>query len=116
MQALDPEAIVLGRFVLLDIAARLERRGQAEDVVLMQLEPLGKFRPSKFVNFTEKLFEHVERMRDGLNNVVCLFAPNHLIHVLQLLPRTMSDRHAMTPLENCFTLDATRKSCQRFSA
>src|SRR5271154_4100562 len=42
MEALDPEAIVLGALVLFDIAARLERGEQAEDVILMQLEPLGE--------------------------------------------------------------------------
>ena len=75
MQALDPEAIVLGRLVLLDIAARFERGEQAKDVVLMQLETLGKFGDAEFIDFAEKLFEHVERMRNRLDNVVCFIAP-----------------------------------------
>ena len=40
LQAADAEPVVLGRLVLLDVAARLERREQAEDVVLVQLEAL----------------------------------------------------------------------------
>jgi hypothetical protein len=79
MQALDPETVVLGRFVLFDIAARLERGEQPKDVILMQLQPLGKFRHAQFIDFAKKLFEHVERMRNGLNNVVCLVAPDHLL-------------------------------------
>jgi hypothetical protein len=42
--------------------------------VLVQLEALGKFSHAQFVDVAEELFEHVERVRDRLNNVVCLFA------------------------------------------
>jgi hypothetical protein len=45
---------------LLNVTARFERREQSEDVVLMQLEPLGEFRNAQFIDVAEKLFEHVE--------------------------------------------------------
>ena len=70
VQALDAEAIIFGRSVLFDVAARFQRREQTKDVVLMQLEALGKFRNAEFVDVAEKLFEHVERVRDGLDDVV----------------------------------------------
>ena len=78
VEAFDAEPIIFGSFVLFDVTARLERREQPEDVVLMQLEPLGKFRDAEFIDFAEKLFEHVERMRNGLDNVVSFIAPDHV--------------------------------------
>jgi hypothetical protein len=77
METLDPQTIILTGFVLFDITARFERGEQAEDVVLVELEPFGEFGDAELVDIAEELFEHVERMRDGLNNVVCLVAPNH---------------------------------------
>jgi len=53
MQALDPEPVILGRFVLFDIAARFESREQTKDVVLVQLEPLGKFGYAKLIDLAE---------------------------------------------------------------
>jgi hypothetical protein len=79
VEAFDAEAIILSGFVLLDVTARLERREQSEDVVLMQLEPLGKFRHAEFVDVAEELFEHVERMRDGLDYVVGFIASDHRV-------------------------------------
>jgi hypothetical protein len=77
MEALDPEPVVLGRFVLFDIAARFERGEQTKDVVLVQLETFGKFGYAKFVNLAEKLLEHVKCMRDGLDDVVGFIAADH---------------------------------------
>jgi hypothetical protein len=77
MEALDPEPVILGGFVLFDIAARFERGEQTKDVVLVQLEPFGKFGYAKFVNLAEKLLEHVERMRDRLDDVVGFIAADH---------------------------------------
>jgi hypothetical protein len=77
MQALDPEPVVFGGFVLFDIAARFERGEQTKDVVLVQLEPFGKFGYAKFVNLAEKLLEHVKRMRDRLDDVVGFIAADH---------------------------------------
>ena len=77
VQALDAEAIIFGSFVLFDVTARFERREQSEDVVLMQLEPLGKFRDAEFIDVAEKLFEHVERVRDGLDDVVGFISSDH---------------------------------------
>ena len=77
MEAFDPEPVVLGRFVLFDIAARFECGEQAKDVVLVQLEPFGKFGYAKFIDLAEKLLEHVERMRDGLDDVICFIAADH---------------------------------------
>src|SRR5258708_31635034 len=77
VQAFDAEAIIFGGFVLFDVTARLERREQTKDVVLMQLEPLGKFRHTEFIYVDEELFEHVERMRDGLDYVVGFIASDH---------------------------------------
>ena len=79
VEALDAEAIIFGGFVLLDVAARFERREQAEDVVLMQLEALGKFGHAEFIDLAEELFEHVERVRDGLNDVVGFVATDHFL-------------------------------------
>src|SRR5260370_17590965 len=77
VEAFDAEAIIFGGFVLFDVTACLERREQPEDVVLMQLEPLGKFRDAKFIAFAQELFEHVERVRNGLDNVVSFIASDH---------------------------------------
>ena len=77
VQALDSQAIVLGRPVLFDIAARLERGEQTKDVVLVQLEALGKFGDAEFVDLAEKLFEHVESVRNRLDDVVGFVAPDH---------------------------------------
>ena len=60
VQALDSQAIVLGRPVLFDIAARLQRGEQTKDVVLMQLQALGKFGDAEFVDLAKELFEHVQ--------------------------------------------------------
>jgi len=43
----------------------------------MQLEPLGKFGYAQFIYVAEKLFKHVERVRDRLNYVVCFVASDH---------------------------------------
>ena len=64
VQTLDSQAIVFGRPVLFDIAARLEGGEQTEDVVLMQLQAFGKFGDAEFVDFTKELFEHVQRVRN----------------------------------------------------
>ena len=77
VQALDAEAIILGGLILFDVTARFEGREQSEDVVLMQLEPLRQFRNAEFIDVAEKLFEHVERMRDGLDYVVGFIASDH---------------------------------------
>jgi hypothetical protein len=77
MKAFDSKPVILSRFVLFDITARLERREQPKDVVLMQLEPLGKFGHAKFVDLAEKLLQHIKRMRNRLNNVVGFIASNH---------------------------------------
>ena len=77
MQALDAEPVIFGRFVLFDIAARFERGEQTKDVVLVQLEPFGKFGYAKFVDLAEKLLEHVERMRDRLDDVVGFIPADH---------------------------------------
>ena len=37
LQAPETEAIVLGQFILLDVAARLEGREQTKHIILMQL-------------------------------------------------------------------------------
>src|SRR5579864_1234955 len=76
-ETFDAEPIVFVRLVLFDVAARFEGRKQAEDVVLMELEALGEFSHAEFVGVAKKLFEYVKRMGDGLNNVVCLLAPDH---------------------------------------
>jgi hypothetical protein len=87
VQALDAEAIIFGSFVLLNVTARFERREQSEDVVLMQLEPLGKFRNAQFIDVAEKLFEHVERVRDGLDDVVGFISSDH--RAFRLIQRGM---------------------------
>jgi hypothetical protein len=87
VQALDAEAIIFGSFVLLNETARFERREQSEDVVLMQLKPLGKFRNAQFIDVAEKLFEHVERVRDGLDDVVGFVSSDH--RAFRLIQRGM---------------------------
>jgi hypothetical protein len=81
VQAFDAEAIIFGGFILFDITARFERRQKPKDVVLMQLEPLGEFRNAEFIDVAEKLFEHVERVRDGLDQVVGFIASDHFSSV-----------------------------------
>jgi len=88
VQAFDAEAIIFGGFVLFDVTTRFERREQPEDVVLVQLEPLGQFRNAEFIDVAEKLFEHVERMRDGLDQVVGFIASDHSFSVYADDPRT----------------------------
>src|SRR5438876_1180226 len=80
MQAFDAEAIIFAGAILLDIAARFEGGEDAEDVVLVQLEAFGKFGDTEFVALAKELFEDVERMRHGLDNVVCLVAPHHWVY------------------------------------
>jgi hypothetical protein len=84
VEAFDAEAIIFGGFVLLDVTARLERREQSKDVVLMQLEALGKFRHTEFIDVAKELFEHVERMRDGLDYVVGFIASNHFFNFFSI--------------------------------
>jgi hypothetical protein len=43
----------------------------------MQLEPLGKFSYSQFIDIAEELFEHIERVGDGLDKVVGFVASDH---------------------------------------
>src|SRR5208283_4979972 len=74
MEAFYAEPVIFGGAILFDIAARLQGGEQPENIVLVQLEALGKFSHAQFVDVAEELFEHVERVRDRLNNVVCLFA------------------------------------------
>src|SRR4029077_17657232 len=68
--------VVLGAPVLLDVAARLESGEQSEDVVLVQLEPLGQLGCAELVGVLEELLEDVERVRDRLDDVVG-FLPSH---------------------------------------
>src|SRR5207245_6122865 len=74
LQAADAEAIVLGRAVLLDVAPGLERRQQTEDVVLVELEALGVLGHPELVGLAEELLQHVERVRDRLDDVVGFLA------------------------------------------
>ena len=80
MEAFDAEAIIFAGAILFDIAARFEGGEDAEDVVLVQLEAFGKFGDAEFVALAKELFEDVERMRHGLDNVVCLVAPHHWVY------------------------------------
>ena len=77
LQAADAEPVVLGRLVLLDVAARLERREQTKDVVLVQLQALRELGDAELVGLAGELLEHVERVRDGLDDVVGFLAPDH---------------------------------------
>jgi hypothetical protein len=110
MEAFDSKPVILGCFVLFDIAARFERGEQAKDVVLVQLEPLGKFGNAKFIDFAEKLLQHVERMRNRLNNVISFIASNH--GVLFWYPAFATASRKRT-LEKCFNLNGKPKQCQR---
>ena len=105
MQALDPEPVILSSFVLFDITARFERGEQTKDVVLVQLEPFGKFGYAKFVNLAEKLLEHVERMCDGLDEVVGFVASDHKCSIFVFWVRNRKLAEAL--LEKCFNLDGT---------
>src|SRR6202451_3282908 len=87
VQALDAEAIIFGGLVLLDVTACFERREQSKDVVLMQLEPLREFRNPEFIDVAKKLFEHIERMRDGLDQVVGFVASDHFFSVYACDPQ-----------------------------
>jgi hypothetical protein len=74
VQTLDPEAIVLARLVLLDLAAGFEGGEKAENVVLMQLETLRQFGDAELVDVAEKLLHHVERMRHRLDEIIGFIA------------------------------------------
>src|SRR5262249_13787238 len=73
----DAEPVVLGRLVLLDVAARLERREQPKNVVLVKLQPLAELSDAELVGLAVELLDDVERMRDGANDVVALLATDH---------------------------------------
>src|SRR5216683_992804 len=77
VQTFYSKPIIFGGLVLLDITPRFERREQTKYVVLMQLEPFRKFSDAEFVDLAKELLKHVERMRDGLNYVVCFVASDH---------------------------------------
>ena len=76
LEAAHAKPVVLGAPVLLDVAARLEGGEQAEDVVLVQLEPLGQLGDAELVGVLEELLKDVERVRDRLDDVVG-FLPSH---------------------------------------
>ena len=77
MQAFDPEAIILARPILLDIAARFQGGEQSKNIVLMQLEALGKFGYAKLIDIAKKLLHHVERVRDRLDQVIGFVASDY---------------------------------------
>ena len=76
LEAAHAEAVVLGRAILLDVAARLEGREQPKDVVLVQLEPLRQLGDPELVGLAAELLEHVERVRYRLDDVVGFLAPH----------------------------------------
>jgi hypothetical protein len=63
-QAAYAEPIVFRQAILFDVAARLERREQSEDVVLVKLETLAELGHAKLVRLASELLENVQRMRD----------------------------------------------------
>jgi len=77
LQAADAEAVVLGRAVLLDVAARLERREEAKDVVLVELQAFREIGDAELFRLAGELLEHVQRVRDGLDDVVRFLSPHH---------------------------------------
>src|SRR5262249_49285289 len=77
LETFQSQPIVFRRGVLFDVAARLERREQAEDVVLVELQPLAQLGDADFLRVLVELLQHVEGMRHRLNRVVGFFAPNH---------------------------------------
>jgi len=74
LQAADAEPVVLGGAVLLDIAARLERCEQTEDVVLVEPEPLRQLGHAELLGVARELLENIERVRHRLDHVVGLLA------------------------------------------
>src|SRR5881396_556664 len=76
LEATDAEAVVLGGPVLLDVAARLERGEQAEDVVLVEPEPLRQLGHAELLGLARELLEHIQRVRHRLDDVVGLLAPH----------------------------------------
>src|SRR5262249_52981080 len=110
-QAFDAKAIVLGRLVLFYVSASFQRRQQTEDVVLVELEPLRKFGYSEFVYVAKELFQHVQRMCDGLDDVIGFVTPDHRIPSVVATDETKS---AAPALEKCFNLDGASRTCQRY--
>jgi len=49
LEGLDAQSVIAGVFVLLDVSSGLESGEQPEDVVLVQLEPLGELRNAEVV-------------------------------------------------------------------
>ena len=79
LETADAEAIVLRCPVLLDVAARLERREQAEDVVLVELQALGELRHPELLGLAAELLEDVQAVGDRLDDVVGFLAPHDRI-------------------------------------
>ena len=63
---------------MFDITARFERREQTKNIVFVQFEPFAKLGHTDFVDIAIKLLQHVERMRNGLNNIIGFLPPNHV--------------------------------------
>jgi hypothetical protein len=78
LQALDPEAVIVVRFILLDVVPGLQSRQDAENVVFVQLQFFAEFRDSQFVQVSAEFLEDVEGMCDRLNDVIRFVAPDHL--------------------------------------
>jgi len=78
LQAADAESVVLGRLVLLDVAARLERREEPKYVVLVELQAFREIGDAELFRLAGELLEHVQRVRDGLDDVVRFLSPHHV--------------------------------------
>jgi hypothetical protein len=64
LEAADAEPVVLGRAVLLDVAARLERREKPKYVVLVQLQAFREIGDAELLRLAGELLEHVQRVRN----------------------------------------------------
>jgi len=79
LQAANAQTVILGRAVLLDVAPRLERREEPKDVVLVQLQALREVGDAELLRLAGELLEDVQRVRHGLDDVVRLLSPHHVV-------------------------------------
>src|SRR5262249_17805507 len=79
LETADPQAVVLGRAVLLDVATRLERGEEAEDVVLVELQPLRELGDPELLGLPAELLEDVQAVGARLNDVIGFLSADHEI-------------------------------------
>jgi hypothetical protein len=79
LKSLHTKTIVLGLFVLIDVATQLKGGEETEHVVLVQLETLGELSHSNLSCRFAELLKHIKSMRYGLDHVIRFLALHKLL-------------------------------------